>query len=520
MENKNSKSIVLIALAVFSIVMILANGNIEKAYALTLTSNEPDGTMATVSAHGYNSAHDYLLTAEITGGVFVVHIVDGETLTQVGEVITTITTGFLDDIKCTASICFFAGQDGSDPVIAKISMSSFTLTTYSEPQYVSCAPTNYVSFGSTIYITMADFGGCPYTGAYSIPISFTSDVGAGNVQYVSYDDSTVFGDSDDISGSCLVEGRYWFTGEQNSDTIRRYDLSTQTLTASATLGANVDDIACSSNAQFATDSVYAVSVAGDWVKAVDMSSMAVNAGSASITNPQSLMVRGDTVYVSRDDASTVTVYDKNDLTTGAFTLFSSLAHNDVLFFKGNSTRFNMVAPTTNDNIYYAVNGIIDEEEEEEPPEDSGSANGVCLNIDVNGDGRVNVLDCAGSNTAFAGFTSGQNVSTIIGRITDGLGLTDTESNPDIETNGVGLFMFLGLLILTEFFILAGYLGFTSKTNTERSMADIALVVLIGAFTDLAIAFYLNWLPDIAFYTVIVLVAGFLTFGILGKMRGR
>src|SRR6185503_3935715 len=94
----------------------------------------------------------------------------------------------------------------------------------------------------------------------------------------------------------------------------------------------------------------------------------------------------------------------------------------------------------------------------------GSANGVCLNVDANGDGKINVLDCAGTNTAWAGITAGRNATDIAGSITDGLGLTSCGEDGDPKVCGSGLYMFAFMLLLLEFLALAGYLGFTTKAN--------------------------------------------------------
>lgn len=151
----------------------------------------------------------------------------------------------------------------------------------------------------------------------------------------------------------------------------------------------------------------------------------------------------------------------------------------------------------------------------------GSTNGTCNNVDTNGDGiSGTVLDCVGTGTSpFSGITGGRNVTDITATLTDDIGLTNCGDNPDHETCGSGLFLFLFLLLLTEFLALGGYLGFTAKTNSEVRLMDIGLLVLIIGFVDLAIGFYLNWIPDIVFYSIVAIVAGFLAFGLFSRFRG-
>lgn len=155
-------------------------------------------------------------------------------------------------------------------------------------------------------------------------------------------------------------------------------------------------------------------------------------------------------------------------------------------------------------------------------DNEGQTGGTCLNVDTNGDGKSGtVLDCVGESTSpFDGITGGQNATDITATLTDGIGLTNCGTeNPDHETCGSGLFLFLILLLLSEFLALAGYLGFTRITNAEARIMDIGLLVLIIGFVDLAIAFYLNWIPDIVFYSIVVLIAGFLAFGLFNRLRG-
>lgn len=130
------------------------------------------------------------------------------------------------------------------------------------------------------------------------------------------------------------------------------------------------------------------------------------------------------------------------------------------------------------------------------------------------------LECVGSGTSpFAGITGGRNVTDITRSLTDGVGFTNCGEDGDVETCGSGLFTFLFLLLMTEFLSLAGYLAFAKKMNAEIQIVDIGLMVLLIGFVDLAIGFYLNWIPDIVFYSIIVIVAGFLTFGMFTRLRG-
>jgi len=167
------------------------------------------------------------------------------------------------------------------------------------------------------------------------------------------------------------------------------------------------------------------------------------------------------------------------------------------------------ADTTTDIVMLMSTEII----EEEPPNEGNAVNGVCQ------DGTA--LDCVGSGTSpFAGITGGRPVTDVTVALTDGLGLTECGEDGDQETCGSGLFTFLFLLLITEFLALAGYLGFTHKTGGGTNLMDIALFMLIIAFVDLSIAFYLNWIPDVVFYTIIVITSALLAFGFMRHFRSE
>lgn len=141
-----------------------------------------------------------------------------------------------------------------------------------------------------------------------------------------------------------------------------------------------------------------------------------------------------------------------------------------------------------------------------------NVNGVCI--------YGTALQCSGSGAnAWSGFTSGQNATDMMASITDGLGFTNCGENPDHETCGSGLFLFIIILLLVEFGVLAGYLGLTTKLHADKQVVDVALILLIAGFAVVALGFYLNWIPDLVFYSIIVIIAGFLVFGLIQRIKG-
>lgn len=185
---------------------------------------------------------------------------------------------------------------------------------------------------------------------------------------------------------------------------------------------------------------------------------------------------------------------------------AGLNHDGITYNRATDTLSVVMTSASEVRIYYFGDA-----------EDTGGGgnqvDGVC--------GVGTALDCVGEGTSpFAGITGGRNATDIVAVLTNGLGLTNcAEDGSDAETCGSGLFLFVFVLLLTEFLALAGYLGFTGKLNADRQIIDIGLLILMIGFVDLAIAFYLNWIPDLIFYGIVVVIASLLTFGLYNKFRG-
>lgn len=182
--------------------------------------------------------------------------------------------------------------------------------------------------------------------------------------------------------------------------------------------------------------------------------------------------------------------------------------------------------STNDQRYVKISGLRAGDTTPDPPPSPTGNNtnnqvgGVCGNTDTNGDGRVNVIDCVGGNTAWDGITGGMPITDVVGSVGNGLGITDCEEGDSVDTCGSGLITFILFLILFEFLVLAGYLGLTTKLHADKEVIDVLLLMLIVGFATLALAFYLDWIPDLVFYSIVALIAGFLTFGVIAKIKGK
>lgn len=501
------KRIIPIALLVLGLSsMLFFADNIDIVYAQVITSAEPYPVQPAISpsATGYHSATDKLLMVGITGGVYHVYVVAGNGLTALQDIATTLTTiGGADNIVCNVAYCYFLGQSngGSNtPTAIRINMQTYATTTYAETDYNGCTITTFGLSGNNLYATMADLGGCGYTGIYQLSTTFdTKSVGV--IQWIDYDTTTVFGDTS-TNSACVVSGNYLVI-RSSANLVQKYVLSTKTLTSSSALGSAPSDISCDST------HVYLTRQSANVVNRVRISNLAIEADSATITAPTQLMVRGDSVYVARSAAATITVLDKTAL--GNSFVFFTAGHNDVGFFLGNATRFNIVAPTANDNIVYQVDGIFAEELEEQEEEENNQTDGVC--------GVGTALECVGDRGTIGNIFYGtggtsQPITNVTNNLLNGLGITNT-TNTDIQTNGTGLFL---MLLTGVFFFIASVASVAvanAKFNANIQYSDSAMNaywLLFLVIAVVAISYYLAWIPDIIFYGLIVGLAGLFAFG--------
>lgn len=94
-----------------------------------------------------------------------------------------------------------------------------------------------------------------------------------------------------------------------------------------------------------------------------------------------------------------------------------------------------------------------------------------------------------------------------------LGITNCD-NTDIKTNGTGMFMLLILLLVS--YALVVYIHHIAK---QSIMGIHPMLVLLIGIIDISIAFFLGWIPDYIFYSVIVLLIGLGGFGLYKIVRG-
>ena len=137
---------------------------------------------------------------------------------------------------------------------------------------------------------------------------------------------------------------------------------------------------------------------------------------------------------------------------------------------------------------------------------TGSGQQFCKTYDVDANGNIIIPSPMGG-------VNPRNITDTSNDLFCSLGITDCD-NPDIQTNGTGMFMLLILIIISYAFVVAIHHFAHASITSINPM----FVLLIG-IVDITIAFFLGWIPDYIFYTVIVLLIGLGGFGLYRIIRG-
>ena len=148
----------------------------------------------------------------------------------------------------------------------------------------------------------------------------------------------------------------------------------------------------------------------------------------------------------------------------------------------------------------------------EPPTNGNQVDGVCQN--------GTALQCVGDRSTINQITGGQQITEVVNDLGNGLGIFNS-TNTDIKTNGTGLL----LMIMTGTFFASALLGTVHQLNQKgwisASIRDVDpifwLFLVIGT---VSFAFYLQWIPDIVFYGMVVGLAGLFAFGIYRHISSR
>src|SRR5437867_3784012 len=145
---------------------------------------------------------------------------------------------------------------------------------------------------------------------------------------------------------------------------------------------------------------------------------------------------------------------------------------------------------------------------------------VCF-TDTNGDG----VPDAGPAGALGAQRSNANITEFGAQIYCAFGISaDACNNKDARTNGVGL-MYLFLVIIFSYAVLVTihheaqkYLG-GKDVQVMDALKINPLLLVVMLIVDIGFTWYLHWISDIIFYTMVVVMAGITAFGIYRQVKG-
>lgn len=516
---EKTKQIPLIALAVFSIVILLANGNIDKVYALSVSQVG----VGNLGASGLNVVYMASIDRYVLNfGSGVIKLIN-PTTHAVSEY---TLSGLAPDntwnagIYCDTTYCYTSSFGAGNPdhihqfaPLTGTTIEKLTVGATGDGTDIEIAGAEAIGT-SVLDNSRLDDGwhmaSCE-TGGFRVIFKISGEqIGVCNASGISGTLIAV-----EQIGNSLVT-----TASVATNALRVFSLATfaQTCVANINLssGALGTMVAYSSSAYIVT--------ATTTVSKYDTSCVAgtgiTNHGLTTAINGLT-PVENQGVFGIR---STTTVAFMNITSANISVLSYSVSLNNTdtqTTHRRNTmplaTEFNQLGTaidtSTASDVFVFIT-LAESDDDDDNDGSSGATNGICNN--------GTALDCVGGNNSVGGLavlTAPFNATTIGNTIGQGVGIVDP-NNDDVTTNGVGLAY---MLMMGVFF--AGTLASTISALNKKGWVNMTakeidpifwLFLVVGVVSA---SFYLGWIPDIVFYGMIVGLAGLLTLGVL-KQIGR
>lgn len=534
MENK--KSIPIIVLAVFSISLLIMSDNLQSIYALEIFIKPTGDAPQSIYQAQSNNLTAILNTADDTVSVY-------DTTTKVLLRTISLANGYtglgnpsMNHIACSGIICMtttngltpnraFAFNIASGAVGGINSGANFTSGAPLSGNYgfeincdVQC--TMWIVRNSatppagTLRVRTYGDGGDTINNAWSFISEF--DTGLGPSDTI----SAVERGTITVSGNTLVIlGYYYSTGFWYALNLGTNALVC-TLTEPASSLTNPDTVIADNFFLFAdgalgvrkiTFPTTSSCIVSNTIATSQFESNAVLAIAYSTTNNAIYVNAGTSIYeVNATSFTTRIEYNTGasteqgvDYDSSLDTLVQAVTSTDQVYFLG----FQGTGASGSEQacIDTNLNGVID-------------GSDVCFN-DTNGDGIPDV----GQAGALGVLRTGANVTEFGFQINCAFGIGScTDHNP--KTNGVGLFYFLILLIISYAILVSIHVSAVRMLHKENVQVMEYLhihpiLLLVVLIVDLGITWQFQWLPDLIFYsTIVILVAGLTGFAFYSKLK--
>lgn len=502
---KNQIQIPLIVIAVFSIIILLAQNNLPLVWAVSVTSI----TFATGTT---TNDVDYIKVAEGSGTNSQAYVVGS----NAGQAFAWLKPSNSD--TAPSSNVTLTGS-GSGTAIEYHNQQGYVYVATNDKFYkLSPALSIANQFASGQSASVVDFQYDPINDStHTLYFCFTDGFGSLNtvtlVPTVLYTDAGTNG----IIGCALdaVNGFMYLSGDDIGGVLAdliKVSLSTFTVVDSVTVVNFLFGVCYDTEENFVWAMESSLSSARKYNSDLSLVT-SVTVG----TTPRNCSISDDTgarrLYVANEGTDNVSIIDIDaNVVVTTQSVCDVVGGRKLDTFRGFNTTKTFI--TCNSN----VNSIITDDTVTESPDDQpaqtiticyvvqGSGQTFCKTYDLDENGNV-ILD------SVIGGVNPRNITTTSGELFCSLGITNCD-DPDITTNGTGMFMLLILVIISYALIVAiHHIG-------HKPIGDIhpMLVLLIGII-DVTLAFFLGWIPDFIFYTVIVLMVGLGGFGLYRIIRG-
>ena len=488
----------IIALAVFAIVMILAYGNIERIYAVTYVEKTV-AHASDISNHIIAGSQMFSVIDEDNDAVITIRVSDGTILytrdfTTVCETGATAGTCIPRAIRCDGDACYVLSSITIGTAKCRINKivptTGVVTTVWTNAVTGSCA--SALGYNGNLYIVRDNGGADVFSEVTTTGIESTlsSDLGVPTVyclQAVTVNSIQYVAICTDASGASL----------------KLWKLSSATV---CNMAGAFTGLTATTDGTF----VYLGLTTGDVKKVTSACAVSSTISPQGTGDVHGLIYHSpDTLYIYYESSITVSAYNITGSSEIAeYSCGNANAITNYLKTLAYSASLDVIGC---DNY---VNNKVRLIYQGNPPSapTNNQDNGFC--------GNGTLRDCLGDHSALAGLLpANQNITTVATTIGQGIGIINpNDENP--RTNGTGLFL---MLITGTFFAVA--LMTTVHTLNMRGYISASvreidpifwLFLVVGV---VSVAWYLDWIDDIIFFSMTVGLAGLIAFGVL-KHFGR
>jgi len=543
-----TKRIIIIALVVFMSLSLIFYSNIQTAYAFTAIDRD---TAETANYSYYNTKNSVLYQMSTTSTITRIdgntHIVLGNAVAipKTGTVAEPVSpnngqafdlgTGNFQGIWCGSSYCYTVHNNGTF-VVVRTNLAMTTLT-------------HFFRIG-TIAVETPLEGIDVVTGGFgSITLWYVRNCSGADTDRVGqiFDGISML-ETGTIGGVVCSGGSDGF-GANNINDIEHIDITASTprrlIVTTNSAGPNVYNFNLSTNQQTCTKTIstptHAIElnsteflvayagVSGD-IDRISMTACAdrgditdVTLGSTGFTlSDIDVSTLRNEIYAVGTNSQIMTVNSTSMLKTWQYILPTASPLNVWGYTITNTSKVATVASNGASTRIIILDSI------------SGGQTGSTVCIDTTGDTVADLCftDTNGDGVADGGdigslgvYRSNANITTFGSFILCGFGINSnacTDDNP--KTNGVGLIYLLVLIIWSYAFLVA--IHYTAQTKIAHNNVQVMdvlhinpILLLVMLIIDVGITFYLGWIPDLIFYTTIVLLVGLAGFGVYKKLGG-